>query len=539
MRWPLIPVAALFVVALLPVVADPLRASAPAEPDLRTVAAPVVPGPWSVAGSSRTGSPEIDEAADVVAAGGAFTVVGSTESADLHGDGAPPEETGPRDAFITTVGDPGAGLPATDQFGGPGAQEARGAAHGTWGTVVAGSSIVDPGGPERAWVRHYDDDGELAWESDAEGAFEDVAVLRDRVFAVGSSRASGDRELYVAVFDLGTGDLLDERRWLAADSATLTSVAAFGDELVVGGYYGEPDDAQVPWAGYHDGLLESLDAATLETNWTRRHAEAGFDAIFDVEVERGEFFYAGMASRPTRTALVGRLSDGGLALWERETPLPAGGQAYALSVAPDRSVVIAGSLGYFDEETHSPTHSDAFVQQISNLGQLEQTITWGTESTDESFTAAARSRGRIVLVGVQADVDPEAPSPQTDVLTVVLSRVAFEALTNPAAREVRRGRLGRGLVMLQNVGGEAVRLVVRPCSSSPSAKVRVRPFAGGPLRRTLVTPTMAPGTRYKVHVGYRPRRDAPLGPVRCVTTISVKGEPSLRDTKKVRYVVLR
>jgi hypothetical protein len=175
----------------------------------------------------------------------------------------------------------------------------------------------------------------------------------------------GDPAAVLAALDRTTG----AARWrLAFDStewALLTSVAASGDDLVVGGSFGgtlRVGARVVSSAGGSDGFVARISRAG-QVAWLVRFGGSGADAV------------QGVATHGTRIAIAGTFTSGADLLGE---PLTA-----------------------VDER--SP-FGDAFVAELDGKGSRRWHATFGGRADDTVAGVAIDSRGRIVVAGSVRDV---------------------------------------------------------------------------------------------------------------------------------------
>ncbi len=175
----------------------------------------------------------------------------------------------------------------------------------------------------------------------------------------------GDPAAVLAAYDRGTGAL----RWrLAVDStewALVSSVAAIGNDILVGGAFGGTlriGAKVVSSAGGSDGFLARVTAAG-QLAWIVRLGGAGADAV------------QGVAATATRIAIAGTVTSG------------AELHGAALPAIDDR-------LPY----------GDAFVAELDANGARTWSATFGSRADDAVAGVAIDARGRIAVAASVHDV---------------------------------------------------------------------------------------------------------------------------------------
>lgn len=143
--------------------------------------------------------------------------------------------------------------------------------------------------------------------------------------------------------------------------------------------------------------------------WTHRFGGDGNEQVFDLAVGRdGRAYLAGVTDgrleRPVTgffDLVVHAVDADGVPLWTRQIDLGEFEFPYAVALAPDGDLIVAGTA---DGEVDGPSAGgdDAFVLRLAPDGSERWRIALGSEGRDQALAAAVAADGTI-LVGGRSD----------------------------------------------------------------------------------------------------------------------------------------
>jgi len=303
------------------------------------------------------------------------------------------------------------GVKWTRQFGTPGCDIAEGAA--VSGDSLSVGGFVEgalPGqshqGETDAYVRKYDEDGNVLWTRQFGGAgFDRVAAVAandgavyvaGQVFgALPGQPPSSSFDAFVRKYD-ASGNVLWTRQFGAGGSAMANDVDVSRDGVVVVGRVAGALPGE-QWRGGRDVFVRKYDAAGSEL-WTRQFGTPGADIAWGVEVEGRAIYVVGdvagalpdlaYAGGPA-DAFIRKYNADGNELWTRQ--FGTTGFDRAIRVAADRSqIVVVGRVGgALPGQSFAGGATDPFARRYDDDGNEGWTIQFGGPDEPEAATAVA------------------------------------------------------------------------------------------------------------------------------------------------------
>lgn len=451
--------------------------------------------------------------------------------------------------FVRAVRE-GVELPDAEELGAAGTSVASVEAQPDGRLLVVGADRSGAAPADKGWVRLYDG-SELVWDARTAGVFEDAAVLGGTVYAVGSrysfdGQRSGDVFL-VATFDLATGEPGAETTWGFSHRSVLRTVSVLADRIIVGGDGMQPFASPGPaWQG-NDGLIFGLDPETLDRDWEWRYDGPLTDSVADLVTAHGRVFavWDAQGASPS-SVLVGRFRSDGTQEWTAAPALgPVWAHGYDIDVIGDE-VVVAG--GYWDEESLSSPREDGgdvVVLGVSReTGEDRWATTWGTSDHTEYLTGLERVQGRLVGVGMIADI-PEAGTGErtgpADALVLVIDRARVRlSLERPRVR-LAPADATMTSVVLRNAGTGPAVLGLRACRPPRGVRLRFtergREVTGAVTSGRYRTDRLAPGEVVRLRLVIQAGRRADEGTSSCDLRARTTSTPASTDESRLRIVV--
>lgn len=243
--------------------------------------------------------------------------------------------------------------------------------------------------------------GAHVWSAQLPGTSGPIASGGGLVYAAASAKLRGDPGALVVMLDTATGATRGKLAIDATGWSVITSVAAIGDGVIVGGSFAgtlRAGDTVVASAGETDGFVARL-TATGEVAWLVRLGGPGADAV------------QGVAVRGERIAIAGTFSPGadilGEPLQSVDDQLPFADAFAATFDASGKRTWTATFGGRLDDAVAGVAIDDsdrvvvaATARDVVHVGAQELTA----KATDALVVWFARSDAKALLIG-DADVD--------------------------------------------------------------------------------------------------------------------------------------
>ena len=118
--------------------------------------------------------------------------------------------------------------------------------------------------------------------------------------------------------------------------------------------------------------------------------------------------WGGQTNAGSKDAFVSKISPSGSVVWTRLIGASSADESYAVTVAGDGSIYIAGKVGWDSKGIDGQTHSsigldDGFLTKFSTNGEKQWTRLIGTSEVDRANSIAATTDGSILVVGETND----------------------------------------------------------------------------------------------------------------------------------------
>jgi hypothetical protein len=275
------------------------------------------------------------------------------------------------------------------------------------------------GGPFDAFLRKYDEDGVEVWTrqfgTEAADDIHGVAIEHGHVYVVGSTGATlpgqtyagGPEDAFLRKYDadgneLWTrqfGTLGDDHAWVAAVDAS-------------GVYVGGLTDGTLPGqtsAGFVDAFIRKY-SHKGRLKWTRQYGTAGFDEVTGIAAAGGAVYVhgrtdgalPGQSSAGGLDAYVRQYSVGGSERWTRQYGTPQADFGEMLAVHKKTVYLVGSTFGTFPGQTFSGV-LDGFVRTYDARGNEGWTFQFGPafavgiefSGPDSLFVGGGSIRGRL------------------------------------------------------------------------------------------------------------------------------------------------
>ena len=338
---------------------------------------------------------------------------GNTYVAGVTGGVLPGQTSaGSSDAFLRKYDASGNEL-WTRQFGTSGSDKALGITVDATAVYVSGRTAgafpdQTSSGNTDAFVRKYDLYGTLIWTRQFGGAANDqafgISVNGSAVYVTGDTSgilpnqvSSGGIDVFVRKYD-EDGTEQWTRQFGTTSTDTAFDIFVDAGSVFLAGLTAGTFDGQIN-AGGEDALLLKLDPDGNEL-WTRQFGSSSDDRVSGVSVDASGVYLAGK----TGGSLPGQTSEGsedaflrkydlsGTELWTRQFGTSAADAAHDLAMN-DAGIYVAGQTdGSFPNQS-SAGATDAFVHTYDADGNLLWTRQFGTASSDKALAISANAAG--------------------------------------------------------------------------------------------------------------------------------------------------
>lgn len=359
-----------------------------------------------------------DDAALAVSAGDLGYVIGGRTNGTL------PQQTalGGTDAFVQLYSRGGV-LAWTRQFGTASDDAVTSVSRGPGGSVFAtGYTGSTSSGGASHLLRRYAPSGDLYWTQNlpwipasvSAGSYSTCVVAGSVSLALPGQTHFGSLDAVVQKYD-GAGNVLWTRQFggVGEDLAVAVSVGSDGSVVLAGRTYeGLPGQTHL---GDYDVFVRKYDedGALL---WTRQFGTPTFDYTTAVSVGVGGTVAVaghtigtlpGQTSVGVADAFVRTYDADGTLLWTRQFGGSAHDLAYAVSVAADGRVHVAGQTegGALPNQVHYGL-ADAFLVTYDAAGSLVRIRQFGTSASDQALAMSSDNHRSTFVVGAVGDALP-------------------------------------------------------------------------------------------------------------------------------------
>jgi hypothetical protein len=285
----------------------------------------------------------------------------------------------------------------------------------TWGTLPGQTSA---GGPD-AYIRKYDINGNELWTRQFGFVLLDytsgVAVDNSGVYVVGGTRDTGPGpdDAYIRKYDVNGNELWTSRFGSSAWDGASAVVADGSSVYVVGGTNGTLSDQTN--TGDTDAYIRRYDTAGSEV-WTRQFGSSFADHAYAVTVDGSGIYVAGptdgtlpgQASSGDKDAYIRKYDTSGNELWTHQFGSSSSESAYGIAVDNTETYMVGATRGTLPGQT-SFGLVDAFIRKYDTSGNELWTRQFGGVITNSFYQDSANAVA--VSDGVYVVGDTGAPLP--------------------------------------------------------------------------------------------------------------------------------
>ncbi len=261
--------------------------------------------------------------------------------------------------------------------------------------IMVGSTTSFGAGDRDVWVLRLDKNGNVKWQKTYGGSKRDwasavaLAPNGDVIVAgVTDSFGAGGDDVWVLRLD-ANGNVKWQKTYGGSkwDEANAVALAPNGDIIVAGhtGSFG---------ASWYDVWVLRLDE-NGNVKWQKTYGGSDWDKANAVAVAKnGDIIVAGQTGSSYSNIWVLRLDENGNVKWQKTYGRSSGDVANSVAITPNGDIIVAGETYGFGGDG-----KDAWILRLDSKGNVKWQKIYGGRYWDEAYAVAIAPNGDVIIAG--------------------------------------------------------------------------------------------------------------------------------------------